>query len=48
MRSSNLFFDLAYATRAIAIMEKNRVLLQDLVRIARTKYAVGKGLQQDV
>ena len=42
------FFDLAYATRAIAIMEKNRVLLQDLVRIARTKYAVGKGLQQDV
>ena len=42
------FFDLAYMIRAIAIMEKNRVLLQDLVRIARTKYAVGKGLQQDV
>ncbi|MDE2700578.1 MAG: TolC family protein [Gemmatimonadetes bacterium] len=42
------FFDLAYVIRAIAIMEKNRVLLQDLVRIARTKYAVGKGLQQDV
>ncbi len=42
------FFYLAYVTRAIAIMEKNRVLLQDLVRTARTKYAVGKGLQQDV
>ena len=42
------FFDLAYVIRAIAIMKKNRVLLQDLVRIARTKYAVGKGLQQDV
>ncbi len=42
------FLELAYVTRAIAIMEKNRVLLQDLVRIARTKYAVGKGLLQDV
>ncbi len=42
------FFHLAYVIRAIAIMEKNRVLLQDLVRTARTKYAVGKGLQQDV
>lgn len=42
------FFSLAYLTRAIAITQKNRVLLQDLVRIARTKYAVGKGLQQDV
>ncbi|MYF16837.1 MAG: TolC family protein, partial [Gemmatimonadetes bacterium] len=42
------FFDLAYVIRAIAIMEKNRVLLQDLVRIARTIYAVGKGLQQYV
>ena len=42
------FLELAYVTRAIAIMKKNRVLLQDLVRIARTKYAVGKGLLQDV
>lgn len=42
------FLSLAYLTRAIAITEKNRVLLRDLVRIARTKYAVGKGLQQDV
>lgn len=42
------FYHLAYVIRAIAIMEKNRVLLQDLVRTARTKYAVGKGLQQDV
>lgn len=42
------FLSLAYLTRAIAITQKNRVLLQDLVRIARTKYAVGKGLQQDV
>ena len=42
------FLELAYVTRAIAITERNRVLLQDLVRIARTKYAVGKGLLQDV
>ncbi len=42
------FLSLAYVARAIAITQKNRVLLQDLVRIARAKYAVGKGLQQDV
>lgn len=42
------FFSLSYVARAIATTLKNRVLLQDLIRIARTKYAVGKGLQQDV
>ena len=42
------FLSLTYLIRAIAITKKNRVLLRDLVRTARTKYAVGKGLQQDV
>ena len=42
------FYELAYLARAIAVTEKNRVLVQDLVRIARTKYSVGNGLQQDV
>ena len=42
------FLTLSYVVRAIATTQKNRVLLQDLIRIARKKYEVGKGLQQDV
>ena len=35
-------------SKAIEITRKNRDLLQRLERIARARYAVGKGLQQDV
>lgn len=42
------YFTLVFVDRAIAVTKKNRALLQDLVRIVRSKYAVGKGLQQDV
>jgi outer membrane protein TolC len=38
-----LFLDLA-----IGITEENRTLLREFVKIAETKYEVGKGIQQDV
>ena len=34
--------------RSLQIVESNKRLLRDFVEIAKTKYAVGKGLQQDV
>lgn len=42
------YFSLSFLDRAIAVTQKNEALLQDFVRIAQTKYSVGKGLQQDV
>lgn len=37
-----------YLDRAIQIVDNNHALLQQFVEIARTKYEVGEGLQQDV
>lgn len=37
-----------YLDRAIQIVDSNHALLQQFVKIARTKYEVGEGLQQDV
>ena len=42
------YFELAFLDRAIAIAERNRELLKDFVRIARSKYSVARGPQQDV
>ena len=42
------WFDLAFLDRSIAITENNRALLRDFVRIAQTKYSVGRVPQQDV
>ncbi|MCR4293290.1 MAG: TolC family protein, partial [Candidatus Kuenenia sp.] len=42
------FYDLFYVNRAIAITEENRELLRKFVKIAETKYAVGKTPQRDV
>lgn len=42
------YFTLAFLDRAISVTKENEDLLQDFVRIAQTKYSVGKGLQQDV
>ena len=42
------YFALSFLDRAIYVTEKNEALLHDFVRIAQTKYSVGKGLQQDV
>jgi outer membrane protein TolC len=37
-----------YPDRALQIVDSNYGLLQQFVEIARTKYEVGEGLQQDV
>ena len=42
------YFALAFYARAMEVTEKNRTLLEDLIRIAQIKYEVGSGLQQDV
>ncbi len=42
------FFDLYYIDEAISTIRKNQALLREFVKVAEQKYAVGKGLQQDV
>ena len=44
----NAYYDLFAVDKAIQIVEKNRQLMGEFVKIAQTKYGVGKGLQQDV
>ncbi len=43
-----VYNNLSFIDKAIEITENNRELLEEFVKIAETKYAVGKGLQQDV
>lgn len=43
-----LYYQWFEATKALQVTEKNRDLLQRLEQIARVRYSVGKGLQQDV
>ncbi len=42
------YFDLAYLTKAIETINKNKDLLDKFEKIAEARYAVGKGIQQDV
>ncbi len=42
------WWNLFYTERALAILEKNKVLLRQFIQVAETKYKTGKGLQQDV
>ena len=42
------YFDLAYVTKAIETVNKNKDLLDKFAKIAEARYAVGKGIQQDV
>lgn len=42
------YHTLAFVDRATQITQQNQQLLSDFVRIAQSKYAVGRGLQQDV
>jgi len=43
-----VWWQLAYLREATAIVARNQDLMREFVAIARTKYEVGKGLQQDV
>ena len=42
------FFRMAFLQRAEDILIQNRTLLHDLIEITRTRYSVGKGIQQDI
>jgi len=42
------YYDLFFIDKALEITDKNQRLLQEFAKITETKYAVGKGLQQDV
>lgn len=42
------FYDLYYLKNAIAVTEDNKDLLEQFLDITETRYAVGKGIQQDV
>jgi len=47
-RVSAAWWDLFATERALEIVQVNQSLLREFVAVARTKYEVGKGLQQDV
>lgn len=42
------YYDWFYISKAIEITKKNRDLLERFEKIARARYSVGKGIQQDV
>jgi cobalt-zinc-cadmium efflux system outer membrane protein len=42
------YYNLAFLQQSIQIVNKNRTILRDLVEISRTRYTVGKGIQQDI
>ncbi len=42
------YYDLFLIDKSIQTVEKNTGILKDFIRIAETRYSVGKGLQQDV
>jgi outer membrane protein TolC len=47
-RLKEAFYDLALVQTSIAIIGKNRLVLVDFERTAQARYAVGRGVQQDV
>ncbi|MEF9427486.1 MAG: TolC family protein, partial [Candidatus Mariimomonas ferrooxydans] len=48
MQVKVVYHNLLFINKAIDATEENRNLLREFVKIAETKYAVGKGIQQDV
>ena len=42
------WWQIFYLDRALQIVDSNQVLLRQFIQVARTKYEVGQGLQQDV
>lgn len=47
-RVKETFYELYITDRSLEVVEKNREVLKEFVKIAETKYSVGKGIQQDV
>ena len=42
------YFDLYYLTKALGVVTKTKVLLEQFTKIAEVRYSVGRGIQQDV
>ena len=42
------YFELYYLAKAIGVVSKTKVLLEQFTKIAEARYTVGKGIQQDV
>lgn len=42
------YYSLFFTNKSIEITKRNKKLLEEFVRIAETKYSVGRGVQQDV
>ncbi|MFY9225323.1 MAG: TolC family protein [Blastocatellia bacterium] len=42
------YFELWYLNKAIKVISKNRDLIEKFTKVAEAKYAVGKGVQQDI
>lgn len=42
------YFDLYYLSKAVAVVTKTKILLEQFTKIAEVRYSVGKGIQQDV
>ena len=42
------YFELYYLTKAVGVVSKTKVLLEQFTKIAEARYTVGKGIQQDV
>ena len=47
-RVQAVYYRLAFADRAIAVMQETRELLRNFLEVSITRYQVGTGLQQDV
>jgi outer membrane protein TolC len=47
-RLKEAFYDLSFVHTSIEIVEKNRLILVDFTRTAEARYAVGRGVQQDI
>ncbi len=42
------FYDLSHAYRAMEVTRRNKSIIEELVRITQTRYALGQGIQEDV
>lgn len=42
------YFDLYYVSKALGVVSKTKILLEQFTKIAEARYTVGKGIQQDV
>jgi outer membrane protein TolC len=42
------YYDLSHTYRATEVIQRNKNILENFVKIAETRYAVGEGIQQDV